>query len=272
MNLQRSAFCQLLTRQQLELVRIQHPLFSAEIALQGAQLLQFQPRQQHNWLWLSDQAEYLKGQSVRGGIPICWPWFGDLRRNPTQVQDSLPFAQGNQALSNQAHGIARSADWQLSHLYEAVDQVQLILKLPTKVIQTLALDISLELQLTLRAQSFIIALINRNLGQHSVHISQALHTYLPVDAIQNASISGLHGCDYIDAVDNWSSKTQQGPVTFSAETDRIYRSPSQLLLHHSGQTRHLHSNSCSAVVWNPWINKAVVLASLTRMPGSAWYA
>ena len=65
-------------RDALPVIVIRHADFSADLAIQGAQLLRFAV-QDSEWLWLSETAEYKTGTSLRGGIPICWPWFGPFK-------------------------------------------------------------------------------------------------------------------------------------------------------------------------------------------------
>ncbi|HWR81214.1 MAG TPA: D-hexose-6-phosphate mutarotase, partial [Pseudomonas sp.] len=86
------------------------------IAEQGAQVLSYRRYGQTPLIWLSDQARYLIGQGVRGGVPVCWPWFGDLQRNPPEVQ---AMVKGDAPF----HGLARTLDWQLQDTLEHVDQV-----------------------------------------------------------------------------------------------------------------------------------------------------
>src|SRR5690606_37606533 len=97
-------------RGELELLCVQHPLFSADLLLQGAQLLRFAPAGDSNWLWLSEQAAYTQGQSVRGGIPLCWPWFGNAAMNPRAVQDHLTVIN-----AAPDPGVSSDRGWALSH-------------------------------------------------------------------------------------------------------------------------------------------------------------
>ena len=76
-----SAFCKSVKYDELNIIEITHPKFTAKICLQGAQILSFKPNKQADFLWLSDTVEYKKGRSLRGGIPICWPWFGVVDKN-----------------------------------------------------------------------------------------------------------------------------------------------------------------------------------------------
>ena len=116
-------FCNANKRGELDVIEVSHPFFKAALLLQGAQLLSFQPTDQQGWIWLSEQAEYKRGTSVRGGIPICWPWFGDADKNPKAVQDMIGTEKPP------AHGFARTQDWTLTKIREDCHQVELSLQL-----------------------------------------------------------------------------------------------------------------------------------------------
>ena len=126
-----AAFCSIGLVDELSCIDIKHPKFRAQLCLQGAQLTQFQSRDLGDLLWLSPEAQFKKGQSVRGGIPICWPWFGGVAFNPQEVKKNISINEG-------AHGFARSQDWKLSYLEETVHGVKLGLTL-THNKQTLAI-------------------------------------------------------------------------------------------------------------------------------------
>ena len=87
--------------QGLKFIEIDNALATAKIALQGAHVMQWQPKSAaHPVLWLSSQARYVKGRSIRGGVPICWPWFGAHPTNSSYC----------------THGFARVIPWQLSEV------------------------------------------------------------------------------------------------------------------------------------------------------------
>ena len=260
MNIHRLAFCSLIQRDELELIKVDHPLFSAELALQGAQLLSFQPQGQSDWLWLSEQAQYRQGQAIRGGIPICWPWFGDAQRNPKPVQQHI---KGKAP----AHGFARSRLWQLQQVQEACDQVRLTLVLADTEHPAWQAKLQLKLELCLAPQQLSLNLITKNVSASAVTFSQALHTYLPVSDIHALRLNGLHGTRYIDAVDDWQHKQQIGAVCFTEETDRIYQSQQPLQLQQAQQRRIISANSASTVVWNPWVDKS---QRLGQFADDAW--
>ncbi|MFG0805009.1 D-hexose-6-phosphate mutarotase [Pseudomonas fluvialis] len=242
--------------------RLEHAGAELDILAQGAQILRYQRAGEPPLLWCSPQASYQAGQSVRGGVPVCWPWFGDLGRNPPDVQamveGSAPF-----------HGLARSRDWQL--LDSACDErgVSLSLQLSGPLpgwahTASLSLHLQLDDALTLR-------LHNHNHGVQPLAISQALHSYFAVSDIQQVQVSGLHDCHYLETLDDWQLRQQQGALRFSGETDRIYLGlPDCLYLDDPLWQRRLcleSQGSRSAILWNPWQDKA---QRLSQFPAEAW--
>ena len=236
-----------------------------DICQQGAQILSYFPDiEQPALIWLSDCAQYEKGQGVRGGVPVCWPWFGDIQRNPPAVQKTTtadaPF-----------HGLARTLDWQLLDSSVEHQSVQLTLQLDASQgltdwphAATVQLQIELGERLTIR-------LDNHNLGSKPLAISQALHTYFAVSDIHQVAVQGLEGCSYHETLEGWQLREQAGALSFTGETDRIYlQVPEHLQIIDSGWQRRIHlrtQGSQSAIVWNPWIDKAQTLSGFAS---AAW--
>jgi len=237
------------------------------VAQQGAQILSYQRDGERPLIWLSAQAEFKQGQGVRGGVPICWPWFGDLRRNPQAVQE---LYQGGSLVP--AHGLVRSLDWRLLGIDEQDAGVSLSFGFNSREQLLPTWPHAAELQLTIRLDDRLhLELSNRNLGDTPLPISQALHTYYAVSDIRQVEVEGLHGCRYVDTLEDWQQRQQSGALGFAGETDRIYvDTPAQLSIRDPGWQRRiqLHSSgSGSAVLWNPWIDKAKHLA---QFAADAW--
>ncbi|WP_447595168.1 D-hexose-6-phosphate mutarotase [Aquipseudomonas campi] len=237
------------------------------VAQQGAQVLHYQHGNQPPLIWLSDEAGYQSGQSVRGGIPVCWPWFGDLRRNPPAVR-----ALHQQVDSAPAHGGVRGLDWRLQGIDEQDGVVSLEFAFDSSHQPLPDWPHAVELRLTIRLDQHLhLELTSHNLGTVPVALSQALHTYFAVSDIHAVNVAGLDGCRYIETLAGWEERTQQGELHFSGETDRIYLdTPSRLTIVDSGWQRRIHldaQGSRSAVVWNPWIDKA---ARLSHFADDAW--
>ncbi|MFC0666936.1 D-hexose-6-phosphate mutarotase [Azotobacter chroococcum] len=238
------------------------------VAEQGAQVLSYQRNGEQPLIWLSEQAEFRRGQSVRGGVPICWPWFGDLARNPAGVR----AMRGGHAPAP-AHGEVRGRDWQLQDIARDNGAVSLTFSLPQSAAGELpdwshALDLTLAIRLDERLD---LRLTTHNRGSYRVALSQALHTYLAVSDIREASVEGLDGLRYIETLEDWDERQQQGILQFAGETDRIYLdTPPRLDLVDPGWKRRIcleASGSHSAIVWNPWIDKA---ARLSQFADDAW--
>ena len=237
------------------------------LAQQGAQILSYQRDGEQPLIWLSPQAAYQRGQGVRGGVPICWPWFGDLRRNPLAVQQQY---QGDSPAP--FHGLVRDLDWQLLGIDSQDGAVSLTFAFDTRTQPLPGWPHAAELRLSIRLdQQLSLALDSHNLGRDSLAISQALHSYFAVSDIRQVRVAGLDGCPYIDTLQDWQRLQQQGELTFAGETDRIYlETPARLdILDPAWQRRiRLHSSGTrSAVLWNPWIDKS---QRLSQFASDAW--
>lgn len=238
------------------------------VAQQGAQVLRYQPYGQPPVIWLSDEAAYKKGQSVRGGVPVCWPWFGDLARNPEPIQALHAGAPAP------AHGAARGLDWQLQGVDSDDEAVTLTFTFKPTVEALPNLPKGIELSLAIRLdQRLTMTLTTRNGSDQPLPFSQALHTYFAVSDIHQAQIEGLENTRYIETLEDWQQRQQQGAVTFSGETDRIYLDiPAELSIVDAQWQRRIHlasSGSRSAVVWNPWVAKSL---RLSQFAADAWTA
>lgn len=254
-------------RDELPLLRISNRHADALIALQGAQLLEFTPRGARPIIWLSEQAEYKRGQGQRGGIPVCWPWFGTLARNPAAVtamvrDDDAP-----------AHGLVRTEDWTLLSVIEHNDYTAITLRYIISSVLHTRWPHSAELQLQITiGKSLALNLTTRNLSEQPLALTQALHSYFAISAIDNVHVTGFENSRYIDTLDAWREHSQHDAIRFHGETDRIYLDvPAAIQLHDAGWQRTIHlraSNSTSAIVWNPWIEKS---RRLSQFAPDAWH-
>ena len=220
-----------------EVLVINSPCCFAVIALQGAQLLEFRPHGQNNWLWLSPLSNFEPGKAIRGGIPICLPWFGVHQQNP-----QLP-----------KHGIARTQQWQLTTINECPNKTEIVFELhydghlqqlaPEPFDCQLIFDISDELNIGFNL---------KNCSDKSQHISWAMHNYFAVDNSAKTRIYGLQNHAFLDNTENLQSFQQSGPIVFTAEVDRVYQNtiePQRLIAHHTLDINGHHCPSC--IVWNP---------------------
>lgn len=229
---------------------------TATIFLQGAQVSEYGLKNQPPTLWLSPLCNYKPGQPLRGGVPICWPWFGELAKNPEPIT-----AQIDQP-DPPAHGFARNRDWQLLDIQvPSPEQTRLLLNLEIEAGAEPFWPFASELQLEIRiGEELELRLSTFNHDQKPFHYSTALHSYFNINAIDKLTIEGLAEKPYIDALDNWETKSQAGALSVNREIDRIYQQLKQpIVLHDLGHQRTIEVSSQgthSAVIWNPWQDKA----------------
>ncbi|NWL79475.1 D-hexose-6-phosphate mutarotase [Pseudomonas taiwanensis] len=237
------------------------------VAQQGAQVLSYQPHGEEPVIWLSGEAAYSKGQAVRGGVPVCWPWFGDLRRNPAEVQG---MHEGGPICP--AHGLVRERDWQLLGIDSDGPAVRLEFALDTRAEPLPGWPHAAELKLSIVLDEQLqLTLSSRNTDDAPLALSQALHSYFAVSDVREVEVEGLGGCRYIETLENWQLRQQDGNIAFTGETDRIYlETPSRMAILDRAWKRRIQldvENSASAVVWNPWTDKA---RRLSQFADDAW--
>lgn len=231
------------------------------VAEQGAQVLSYRRGDAPPIIWLSEEATFERGQSVRGGIPVCWPWFGDLARNPQDVQ-----AMRQADTPAPAHGHVRNLDWQLDGIDAQGEATTLAFSFDTHTQPLPGWPHAVSLRLEIRLDDALhLALSTTNHGDHPVAFSQALHSYFAVSNVRQVYVEGLAGRSYIETLEGWEQRQQQGDLRFTGETDRIYLDlPDTLTLVDPSWQRRIvlrTEGSRSAVLWNPWIDKAQRLSS-----------
>lgn len=247
--------------------RIRHGQAELLVAQQGAQILSYQLAGQPPLIWLNDKAVFKAGKSIRAGVPVCWPWFGNLARNPQSVQ---AMRVSDQAPT--AHGLVRAMDWKLGGIEAEGDslKVEFLLPCPEGGLPGWPHQVDLKLSIALNEQ-LNISLTSLNQGTDTVSISQALHTYFAVSDVRQVHVEGLDGLLYIETLDDWKTVTQHGDLRFTGETDRIYlETPAKLSIVDPAWERRIElttRGSRSAVIWNPWIERA---AAFSDMADDGW--
>ncbi len=232
-----------------EYIEISNAKAHAKIALQGAHIFEYARHNEASLLWVSECAVFENGTAIRGGIPVCWPWFGmDGGANKPQ------------------HGFVRTAMWQLVAEGESEQNSSIILEYSgTTTTQTLwPYRFILRLHVIV-GDTLKLALETQNIDTKSFKITQALHSYFSVSNIDDVSISGLENTPYFDALTQEES-LQDGTITFNAETDRIYENVSwPLRLEDSTRFISIDAqNSASCIVWNPWIEKCARMSHMCK--------
>ncbi|PHN52777.1 aldose epimerase [Pseudomonas syringae] len=247
--------------------RIRHGEAELLVAQQGAHILSYQVAGQPPLVWLNEEAAFKKGKAIRAGMPICWPWFGSLERNPQSVQ-----AMRDSSEPAKAHGEVRALDWQLLGIGADGDALLVEFVLPEAEGHLPGWPHNVALKLSIRLDHALnVSLVSYNCGAEPVTFSQALHTYFAVSDVRQVSIEGLDGLRYIETLANWEEREQTGDLTFTGETDRIYQdTPGVLSVIDPEWQRRIHirsTGSKSAILWNPWIEKT---GTFTDMAADGW--
>ena len=234
-------------------IRVKNAKASALISVYAGQVLSFQPTgKTDDLMFLSQKAYYQTGKAIKGGVPICWPWFGPD-----------PEEKGRAA-----HGFVRNRSWDVIETnVTANGDTQVVLGL-TDTPETLAIwphAFILRLEIIV-GETLNLALVTRNTGDQAFSITQAFHTYFSVGDIHQTRVSGLEGRQYIDKVDGGQQKMQSGAVTISSEVDRIYLDVlDDIIVHDPALKRRINiasQGSQTAVVWNPWAKISTEMADL----------
>ncbi len=203
-------------------------------------------------MFLSEKAYYQTGKAIKGGVPICWPWFG---ADP-------------QGLGRPAHGFVRNRLWNVVATEMTADgNIRVTLGLmdtpETRAIWPQSFTLALEI---IVGNSLNLELVTRNTGTQIFPVTQAFHTYFKVGDISQTSVLGLEGIDYIDKTDNSVQKQQTGAVMINTEVDRIYLGvQGELVVADAALKRRIRiasRGSKTAVVWNPWVKISAEMGDL----------
>lgn len=227
-------------------LEIDNAFATARISLYGGHVISYIPKSDsQERLWLSPHA-YLNGERpIRGGMPVCWPWFSD---DHGREKGALP-----------AHGFLRSQVWQLKHSLDNMDGTQITLTPSFSRGDGFEHDCQVTLDIAVGKQ-LTVTLHTKNTGVVPFSYNTALHTYFEVNDINNVTLSGLKG-EYKDKTDDWSVKTTPEQYTIDAETDRIhlYAAPAITIAQNGTPFTLVGSEGHdSIVVWNPWQGAASI--------------
>lgn len=236
------------------------------VAEQGAQVLSYTRTGEQPLIWLNDHAEFKQGKAIRAGVPVCWPWFGNLARNPQAIQG---MREGTDAAPS--HGLVRTLKWAVDSHVEG-QKVTLVFTLPEADGQLPGWPHAARLELRIVLdETLSLSLTTLNLGVEPLHLSQALHTYFAVSDVRQVAVEEVAGLEYIETLEDWEQRTQEGRLEVTGETDRVYLdTPARLSIADSEWKRRIlidTQGSASAVIWNPWIERA---AALPDMDNNGW--
>jgi glucose-6-phosphate 1-epimerase len=237
----------------LPAVRLKTPRCSGEVHLHGAQVTSWKPTGADEVIFVSSQARWADGQAIRGGIPICFPWFRGKSDNPLAP----------------AHGFARTRTWELQSIENHGGDIMVTMATESddrsrewwpaefRLVHRVTFGRQLKLELTAT-----------NSGASALRFEEALHTYYFVGDVATARIRGLHGVRYLDNHDGNREKTQNGDVAIHSPTDRAYLATGNALeLSDPVLKRRIKitkQNSRTTVLWNPWESAANKMSDMGR--------
>lgn len=231
---------------------------TASLCLQGAHLMSWQPKSQSKpVVWLSRDAKLASSKSIRGGAPVCWPWFGAHASEST-----FP-----------GHGYARTVPWKVIESgSEPNGATRLTLRLVESEKTRAQWDHDCNVDLTvIVGDTLRMEMTTENTGNADFVIGEALHTYLQISDIGKVKVTGLEGCEYWDKVGGSNLRKQDGAITFNSEVDRVYiNSGAECVIHDEAMKRRIHikkSGSLSTVVWTPWTEKANKMGDMGQPDG-----
>ncbi len=235
----------------LECLEIKNDVSEVIIMLQGAHIVHFHSRGNKPLLWLSETALFEEAKAIRGGIPLCWPWFGAHPSDP-----DLPN-----------HGFARTSLWKHINTEElSKEETRVTLGLSESEESLRLWPYRFELVLEIRISNDLeLSLTTINRDDKPFALTQALHTYLSVEDIRSTHIEGLDKKLYYDKVSNTHGNLQGTCLAFDREIDRIYQDIKAPLVI-KGKTEEIDvmtEGSHTVVIWNPGESLAAKMADLS---------
>lgn len=221
-------------------LRVRNSMCTGELYLHGAHVTAFRPTHQEPVLWMSERSAFAPGKAIRGGVPICFPWFGYLNDDR-----SLP-----------QHGFARTNEWELIECGEQpTGELSVILRLSTRPeFAAFGYERVETYFAVLFGTTLEMGLLVRNLDGKPFRFEAALHTYLSVGDVRVASVEGLTGATFRDKTRGMAQDVEQRDVVrFDGEVDRVYDSTATATLHDPLLHRRIvveKTGSAQTVVWN----------------------
>ncbi len=223
--------------------RIRTELAECDVYLFGAHVTHYQPAGERPVLFLSDKAVFDGKTAIRGGIPICFPWFAG--NGPTKKSPS--------------HGFARTREWGLVDARREGEEIVLVLVLVSTENTRKMWPHEFVFTYTIRVgRSLCVEAKVTNVGDDPLRYELALHSYFDVTDVRKVALKGFAGCEYIDQLQSNAVTAQSGEPTIDGEVDRIYQNHTADVVITDGDRRINVSKTggASTVLWNPHIAKA----------------
>lgn len=210
------------------------PYGSCEVSLHGGQVLSYRALGFQDTLWLSPLAEFGEGKAIRGGIPVCWPWFG-------KAPDGAPAG-------TPSHGFARRAAWHVEGCEYDARETRLTLGLSETEATDPAFPFAYRLTLEIVLGDCLrLDLQTRNLGDQPFTYSEALHTYLRVADARRVRLVGVG-----DKTFAFDDETTIDEVVAQPDVTAILRDPV------AGRDLAMSADDAAGVVvWHPALENSL---------------
>ncbi|MGB0898970.1 MAG: D-hexose-6-phosphate mutarotase [Psychrobium sp.] len=234
----------------LPLIIVTSPRCTAVISLYGGQVLEFQATNRQPLLWLSDSAVFKTGVAIRGGVPICAPWFGNHPTHKLNHGFARTSLWQQQSINHQENGnIEINLALQENELSRAHGFQQFTMKLAINLGNELAINFSVE-----------------NHGNMPLICEWAMHSYFYVNDIEDTTISGLEGYTFLDKTEQNNAYQLEGVQHFNGEVDSAFINAShRQTVHCDNSTINvIGDNSPSAIVWNPGADLATKMNDISH--------
>jgi glucose-6-phosphate 1-epimerase len=248
----------------MTVVRVTLPAASATVYLHGAHLTEWTPAGQKPVLFLSERSEFKPDKAIRGGVPICFPWFG-----------GRTFGGRPDGKPSPSHGFARVAEWEFAFAGmvpgEGGDRLNLTFTLvPSDLSRSMGFDYFSAVFEVIIGSTLTMRLTTANPGTEPLHYEEALHAYFAVGDVRQTTMTGLEGATFFDKTDGLKQKqAPDGPLRLAGETDSVFPANAAPVTIHDELCKRVikieKSGSNSTIVWNPWSTLAAKLADLGEL-------
>ncbi|QIL91667.1 D-hexose-6-phosphate mutarotase [Microbulbifer sp. SH-1] len=231
----------------LDLLLVETGLCRAVISLQGAQVLEFAASGRAPLLWLSPATPFAAGTAVRGGVPLCLPWFGENREDPSKPK----------------HGLVRTQLWELADsemLSDGAVELTLRFQHPGDALFPASFTCTLKIVL---GKSLIFELELTNSADSAAEYSWALHSYFAVEDVNAVEVEGLDGGEFLDKTRAFVRDRLDGMQTFAGEVDRVFeRAPAHQVIHTPNPITAESENCHTVITWNPGAELAATISDI----------
>ncbi|RLA17289.1 MAG: D-hexose-6-phosphate mutarotase [Gammaproteobacteria bacterium] len=244
----------------LPFMQVNNTKASALISIYAGQVLSFRPANEaEDFMFISESAYFTEGKAIKGGIPICWPWFGAAPEMKNGADNKKPD-----------HGFVRNSYWSVATAKVLANgDTKIILEFEdtdkTREIWPYSFYLALEIMIS---DSLTIELLTRNTGKQAFTITEALHTYFNVGDATRVEVLGLEHTEYLDKKADFVKVCQVGAITLTEETDHIHTDIKHgLVLNDPAFKRKIKISSSgnkNVVVWNPWAKGSADMKDLDK--------